>query len=126
LREKAMSVIMSVMKTKTLSKKKTAARTTVLPRVFTVRDMNRNTALVLAACRQYGRVIVKHRAGEQFEVTPVPVSAGQTDSPHTEEVFREAMERQRQYRERIRAMGMRGPQTPEQSERVDMIIAGEI
>jgi hypothetical protein len=123
-----MSVIMSVMKTTTKSAKKKAkpAKEKVLPTVFTVRDMNRNTAQVLAACRQHGRVVVKHRAGEQFAMTPVsnPVAPG--ISSVAEARARAAMERMSVYREKIRAMGMRGPQTPEEIERVNMIIAGEI
>ena len=118
-----MSVIMSVMKTsaKTTRKKKPAAAKE-LPREFTVRDMNRHTALVLAACRQHGRVVVKHRGGEQFAVTPV-VEVSEQDR---QERIRQALERMRLHRERIRAMGMRGPATEEEIERVNQIIAGEI
>lgn len=122
-----MSVIMSVMKTATKSaKKKKPAALKELPREFTVRDMNRNTAQVLAACRLHGRVIVKHRAGESFELAPVKAPAVPETSKAAELRARDAMERMKQYREKIRAMGMRGPQTPEEVERVNMIIAGEI
>jgi hypothetical protein len=131
-----MSVIMSVMKSKTPSKKKTAdrkpairkpaPRAEVLPTVFTVRDMNRNTARVLAACRQHGRVVVKHRAGEAFAVTPVLEPALPDVSEAASGRARDALERLRAYREKIRSMGMRGPRTPEEAERVSMIIAGEI
>jgi len=116
-----MSVIMSVMKTATKSaKKKTKpAVAKVLPTVFTVRDMNRNTAQVLAACRQHGRVIVRHRAGEEFELVPVSEMAPSSPRP-------DFVERMRLHRERTRAMGARGPTTPEGVEHLNKIIAGEI
>jgi hypothetical protein len=121
--------MMSVMKTKTVTKKKAKAVTKaeVLPTVFTVRDMNRNSAKVLAACRQHGAIIVKHRAGEEFAMTRVDTAPSQgAIKPDMQGALRDAMERMRQHREKIRAMGMRGPRTPEEIERVNMIIAGEI
>jgi hypothetical protein len=119
-----MSVIMSVMKaaTKSAKKKTKPAKEKVLPTVFTVRDMNRNTAQVLAACRQHGRVVVKHRAGEEFAMTPVAASATMLHSNSRPDF----VERMRQHRERMRAMGARGPTTPEGIEHLNRIIAGEL
>jgi len=98
----------------------------VLPGVFTVRDMNRDTATVLAACRQHGRVIVRHRSGEQFAMTPVkdeaPVGVGMDSG----ERIRQAHERLQLHRERMRAMGVRGPTTPEGIEHLNRILAGEL
>lgn len=119
-----MSDMMSVMKTlvkKTKAgDKRTAAKRArpkkTLPDVFTVRDLNRDTATVLKASKAYGRVTIKGRDGQQFFVQPVPTPV--TERP-------DFLERMRQHRERLRAMGFRGPQTPEEIERVNRIIAGE-
>lgn len=119
--------MMSVMKAATKSaKKKKPAMPKELPREFTVRDMNRNTALVLAACRQHGRVIVKHRAGEAFAVTPVNEPTPIEKLAATDERVRNAIERMRLHREKMRDMGCRGPTTPEGIEHLNKIIAGEI
>jgi hypothetical protein len=119
-----MSDMMSVMKTKAVTKKKAkpVKKAEVLPTVFTVRDMNRNSAKVLAASLQHGRVTVKHRAGKSFEIKPVAVVSSENPAKYADE----ALERMRLHRERIRAMGCQGPTTPEGIERVNMIIAGEI
>ena len=112
--------MMSVMKTVTKSAKKAKpAKEEVLPKVFTVRDMNRNTARVLAACRQHGRVIVKHRAGEQFVMMPEIAEVAVGPRP-------DFVERMRLHRERMRAMGVRGPTTSEGIEHLNKIIAGEV
>ena len=119
--------MMSVMKTATQSAKKMKPpKAEVLPSVFTVRDMNRNTAKVLAACRQHGRVVVRSRGGEEFEMAPMKAPEPPETPMDREERVKNALERMRLYREKIRAMGMRGPQTPEEIERVNQIIAGEI
>lgn len=122
-----MSVIMSVMKTATKSAKMaTHGKAQVLPGVFTVRDLNRNTATVLAACRQHGRVIVRHRLGEQFAMTPVKGGALVGTELDSGERIRRAQERLQQHRERMRTMGVRGPTTPEGIEHLNRIIAGEL
>ncbi len=122
-----MSVMMSVMKTltKPVRKKKSAAEKE-LPREFTVRDMNRNTALVLAASRKYGCVVVKHRNGEQFEVMPSRMQALEQEAEERKERARLTMEKMERHWQRLRDMGMRGPTTPEGIERINQIIAGEI
>ena len=77
LNRHAMSVIMSDMKAtaRPAKPKKPAAKARravkVLPKVFTVRDMNRNTQTVLRAARQHGRVMIRGRSGEQFKVEPM-------------------------------------------------------
>jgi hypothetical protein len=119
-----MSVMMSVMKTVTKSAKKAKpAKEEVLPKVFTVRDMNRNTARVLAACRQHGRVVVRSREGEQFEMAPVKAPETPEDRLAKADA---ALERLRLHRERMRTMGCQGPTTPEGIEHLNKIIAGEI
>lgn len=123
---------MSVMKTREKTpvkakakRAKPAAKKKALPGVFTVRDMNRNTATVLEACRQHGRVIVRHRSGEEFEMTPVREAAlPDTETPQKRKL--DAVARMEAHWERIRKMGVRGPSTPEGMERFNKIIAGEI
>ena len=115
-----MSVIMSVMKTapRASKKKKPAAKANTtakpLPKVFTVRDMNRNTSTVLAAARQHGKVTIRSRAGEEFNVESVkPVVA--TD----------ILERLRLHHERMAELGNTcGPNAD--VERHTQVIAGEI
>jgi hypothetical protein len=122
-----MSVILSVMKTATKSAKtKKPTKEKVLPTVFTVRDMNRNTAQVLAACRQHGRVIVKHRAGESFQMTPVTEQAPSATLLETNERVLMAKERMEKHWQKMRDLGVSGPSTPEGIEHVNKIIAGEI
>lgn len=86
-----------------------------LPDTFTVRDMNRNTQAVLEAARQHGRITIRSRSGEQFRIEAVLPTGPRPDF----------MERIRQHRERMRALGVSGPKTPEAIERVNAIIAGE-
>ena len=47
-----------------------------LPSVFTVWDVNRDTATVFAACREHGEVTIRSRTGEQFVIRPTG-SAGE-------------------------------------------------
>lgn len=89
------------------------------PGVFTVRDLNRDTAKVLEACRQRGRVLIRHRSGEQFAITPVE-SEDTAAGPRADFVERMAI-----HRERMRAMGVRGPKLQKDIERLNRLIAGE-
>lgn len=115
---------MSVMKAKPKPSVKKKPATKPLPSVFTVRDMNRNTATVLEACRQNGRIIVRHRSGEEFQMVPVQeATSSSTETPQQRK--RAAIERMQAHRERIRKMGVRGPTTPEGIDRLNQIIAGE-
>jgi hypothetical protein len=123
-----MSDMMSVMKTKVAAKKKAkpVKKAEVLPTVFTVRDMNRNSAKVLAACRQHGAVVVKHRAGESFTLKPnLVMTEPKSEEDHAERV-RATMERMERHWARMGELGCQGPTTTEGIERVNMIIAGEI
>ncbi len=119
-----MSVIMSDMKTiaksKPAKKPATKARRAAkpLPKVFTVRDMNRDTAGLLNAARQHGSVTIRSRSGEQFKVAPV-VPEKPTASPRPD-----FLERMRLHHEQMRAAGYRPPSAADQ-ERINRIIAGE-
>ena len=96
-----------------------------LPDVFTVRDMNRDTAAVLEACRQHGQVVVRHRSGEQFAITVMKEGTRAEPGPRSPERIRQAHERMLRHRARMRAMGVRGPATAEGVEHLNRIIAGE-
>ncbi len=95
------------------------------PEVFTVREMNRDTAAVLDACRQHGQVVIRHRSGEQFAITVMKDGAAAGPEARSPERIRQAQERMQRHRARMRAMGVRGPATPEGIEHLNRIIAGE-
>jgi len=126
LQHETMSGIMSDMKTATKTTK-TARRQTVKtqPEVFTVRDMNRDTAAVLEACRQHGQVLVRHRSGEQFAITVLKEGTTAGQRPSSPERIRQAQERMLRHRARMRAMGVRGPLAAEGIEHLNRVIAGE-
>ena len=122
-----MSVIMSVMKKSLGSAQSTLAeRSGTLPVMFTVRDMNRNTATVLAACRQHGRVTIRHRSGEQFAITLIKEELSAATPWGAKERSRQAQERMEKHRQRMRELGVRGPTTPDGIEHLSRIIAGEL
>jgi hypothetical protein len=113
-----MSVNVSDMKT---PKKRQVRRkaSPELPDTFTVRDMNRNTQIVLSAARQHGHVTIRSRSGEQFRIEAVrPAQAEAGPRP-------DFLERMRMHRENMRALGVEGPRTAEAIERMNRIIAGE-
>ncbi|MFZ4766965.1 MAG: hypothetical protein ACOYMN_18590 [Roseimicrobium sp.] len=91
---------------------------------FTLRDLNRQSAKVLAAVRKYGSVVIKTRAGEVFTLAPtVPTSLGGKKPKAldpSEEFFRRGEERAKRFRE----MGFVPPPASEM-ERINRIIAGE-
>lgn len=114
-----MSVMMSDMKTASKkAAKKTRARTAKpLRREFTVRDMNRSSAELLEAARKLGRVTVKSRGGEVFEVS--------VSRPPPALVVPSMVERMRAHRQRMTALGNTcGPEVD--IERLNKVIAGEI
>jgi hypothetical protein len=120
LREAAMSVMMSVMKTSAKKPAKPKARekaAPVLPSIFTVRDMNRNSRVVLDAAKFHGQVTIRSRNGEEFKVQPLAVA---TAGPKPDFV-----ERMRLHRIRMRELGFVGPKTEAGLERINRIIAGE-
>lgn len=95
--------------------KSSSGKPVPLPGVFTVRDMNRDPAKVL----EPGSVVIRHRSREQFAITPVG-SEETAAGPRADFVERMAI-----HRERMWVMGVRGPQLPEDIERLNRIIAGE-
>ena len=117
-----MSDIMADMKTKTAAAKKSAKRrvpATAVRGVFTVRDMNRQPQALLSAAQQLGRVTIRSRSGGNFVLTP------EVPTPNKRVQEAEAfMERQRAYREKLRAMGF-VPPSKEDSEKITRMIAGE-
>ena len=95
------------------------------PEVFTVRDMNRDTAAVLEACRQHGQVVIRHRSGERFAITVLKETGAGGPEARSPERIRQARERMARHRARMQAMGVRGPATREGIEHLNRIIAGE-
>ena len=93
---------------------------------FTLRDLNRQSARVLAAVRKYGSVVIKTRAGEVFTLAPSVVASRtrKKEKPVNPgvEFFRRADERAKLFRE----MGYVPPKPGEwDEERFNRIIAGE-
>lgn len=147
---RAMSDIMSDMKTMTKpAKKKARARRKPAARSeFTVRDLNRNTAELLDAARKLGSVTVRSRAGEQFTVSSKRPSdsigisfkermrrhrelraslenPGNDHSPEINlDVAQDFAARQAAYRSQLRALVGKCP-TKVDVERINRIIAGE-
>jgi hypothetical protein len=91
------------------------------PDTFTVRDMSRNAASVLNASLVHGQVRIKSRGGPTFLLMP-----DRTAETHAEQAKAagDFASRQREYREKLRAMGCRPPMTAEETERIHRIIAG--
>ena len=91
---------------------------------FTLRDLNRQSARVLAAVRKYGSVAIKTRAGEVFTLAPTQAASRtrKKEKPVNPGVewFRRADERAKLFRE----MGYVPPPASEM-ERINRIIAGE-
>jgi len=114
--------MMSDMKTKTATKKsaKAPAPTAAAMRsTFTVRDMNREPQALLTAAKKFGQVTIRSRSGGNFVLKP--------EDPTPNKRVQEAeafIERQRAYRERLRAMGF-VPFSKDDSEKIARMIAGE-
>ena len=114
-----MSVMMSDMKTasKKAAKKARVRSQKPLRREFTVREMNRSGAELLEAARKLGRVTVKSRSGEVFEISVA--------RPTPELVVPSMVERMRAHRQRMTALGNTcGPEVD--VERLNKVIAGEL
>ncbi len=93
---------------------------------FTLRDLNRQSAKVLAAVRKFGSVVIKTRAGEVFTLAPTEAASRsrKTKKPLNpgEEFFRRAEERAKRFRE----MGYVPPKPGEwDEERFNRIVASE-
>lgn len=115
-----MSAIMSDMKAKA-AVKKSARRPVKAPvrDTFTVREMNRRPQAVLTAARLLGSVTIRSRDGGDFVVSPKDTTPNKR--VQEAEAF---VERQRAFREKLRAMGF-VPPSKEDSERIARMIAGE-
>jgi predicted nucleic acid-binding protein len=109
----------------TIGKRRQTTRETH-PEVFTVRDMNRDTAAVLEACRQHGQVVIRHRSGERFAITVLKKGGVAGSEARSPQRIRQACERIARHRARMQAMGMRGPATREGIEHPNRIIAGDV
>lgn len=105
LLNRAMSVMMSDMKTKTVSKKPTSKRakptSAANRRSFTVRELNRQPQAVLNAARRNGGVHVQSRTGERFLLKPDPAA-----SPPAESAVQEHLKQIRDLHARMKADGM--------------------
>jgi hypothetical protein len=89
------------------------------PASFTLRDLNRQPAKVLAAVRKYGSAEVRTRSGEIFTVAPK--LAGTPDRRQTSKGITEHFQN---LWSKQRAMGLIPPPDSE-NERINRIIAGE-
>lgn len=88
---------------------------------FTLRDLNRQPAKILAAVRKYGSAELRTRTGETFTIAPTKTKKkALTQKQIGEEFFRRSEERARRFRE----MGYVPPPASEM-ERINRIIAGE-
>ena len=110
---------MSDMKAQARKKAKATAKhpTLMCRREFTVRDLNRHTAELLAAARQHGSVTVFSRTGESYVLV--------VNRP---EVTREAgtfEDRMRRHHTQLVNMGKEGPDQ-EAWEIISKAIAGEV
>jgi hypothetical protein len=84
------------------------------PADFTVRDMNRHMAEVLAACDRLGLVRIKSRKGQTYELRPGAPAKRKKGAKPTYPDFAA----------RHKAIGL-PMMTKEQRERLDKLIAGE-
>ena len=84
--------------------------------IFTLRDLNRRPAQVLAEVRKFGSAEIRTRSGEVFTMTVKterPAKRGGNGLPDFEDHWK-----------RLRELGLVPPPAPE-NERVNRIIAGE-
>lgn len=91
---------------------------------FTLRDLNRQSAKILAAVRKFGSAEITTRSGEVFTLAPKKVgeASGKKEKDPAAEFFRLAEERAKRFRE----MGYVPPKPGEwDEERFNRIIAGE-
>ena len=94
---------------------------------FTLRDLNRQPAKVLAAARKFGLVEVRARTGEVFTLARQKPDRGGGGRKQKVNIGKEFEQSMNQRRERMRALGCTTP-SPEEfdNERFNKIIAGEI
>ena len=111
-----MSVKMSDMRSTTKSKKSQSRASAA--QSFTLRDLNRQPAKVLAACDLHGTVRIRTRDGRSYCLKPEmpgPSRTAQVDS---------LVARRQQLRQRLRAAGF-VPPSPAEIERINRLVAGE-
>lgn len=114
--------MMSDMKSKTTTHKSAKAsspKAAATRSTFTVRDMNREPQALLTAAKKFGQVTIRSRSGGNFVLKP--------EDPTPNKRVQEAeafIERQRAYREKLRAMGF-VPFSKDDSEKIARMIAGE-
>ncbi len=80
---------------------------------FTLRDLNRQPAKILAAVRKFGSVEVRTRNGEIFTIAPKEERRKKSFSKHFQALWAKQ-----------RALGL-VPPTEDENERINRIIAGE-
>lgn len=100
------------------SEPKRPQSTSSVAQSFTLRDLNRQPAKVLAACDLHGAVRIRTRDGRSYSLKPeipVPSKTAQVNSLLT---------RRPQLRQRLRAAGF-VPPSPAETDRIHRIIAGE-
>ena len=93
--------------------------TTATPASFTLRDLNRQPAKVLAAVRKFGSAEVRTRTGEIFTVAPKPPVG-----PSRKREAKEVRDRFQDLWAKQRSLGLIPPDESE-NERINRIIAGE-
>lgn len=116
-----MSVIMSDMKTaihSRLPQTKNEKQSTGLSGIFTVRDLNRSTQAVLAACKHHGQVTIRSRGGESFIITPTPAKNPRVKAAES------FAARQTEFRARLRVLGFIPPSAADAAA-LTKLIAGD-
>jgi len=89
-----------------------------LAQSFTVRDLNRQPAKVLAACDLHGSVCIRTRSGRLYSLKreiSEPARTAQVES---------LVARRQRLRQQLRAAGF-VPPSPDEMEQINRIIAGE-
>lgn len=87
-------------------------------RSFTVRDLNRQPAKVLAACDLHGTVCIRTRSGRFYSLKRESSEPGRTAQVES------LLVRRQRLREQLRAAGF-VPPSPAEMEQINRIIAGE-
>lgn len=89
-----------------------------LPRSFTLRDLNRQPAKVLAACDRHGVVRIRTRDGRAYRLKP------EGEEPERTAQVESLPARRQRLRAQLRAAGF-VPPSPDEFERINRLIAGD-
>lgn len=93
---------------------------------FTLRDLNRQSAKVLAAVRKYGSAVIKTRAGEVFTLQQQGPRKSRSRRTEAEDISAEFLRISEERAQRFRELGYVQPKSGEwDEERFNRIIAGE-